>query len=412
MRSKRTTIAVIAAVALLAGVGVFAFTGRGPDRSADVTPYAEATTGVADADGGADVATRDTGSADATGGNTNAANATDAANDGAEDHLLAAKDDSAATGGSVTDGGDGNADANDPVPDGSGDADKTGEGPADDPNANNGPNQSGVNDPSISNNNTQAAGPKPTDGTNSQPNSETKPNDGTDPYAGDPGGDPANGGTVSDGVPSQPHSPVTVPDDGSGDPEAHTADVDLPALFAPVTKESDPGADASGLPAFLAETDPAFMRDETDEGYRLIGYDAGDVYEIKNLDAGVLVTITYRYPTGQTSRRGDLVYDESKERPRVFAVLEYLFPEQAEAVRNDFTAMRHWQESYLRAYGLSEIDWAAFVRSRYYGTRYCLMSVSRDTVTVTVYPAGYRDEMGDFAANGSYREFYTYPLNR
>ena len=436
MRSKRITVAVVAGVVLLAALGVFAFGRTGPDGKAEAPSVtADGAGGNAEAAGdargadGSDTDGADSGSDThgANGSGTNGADGAGTQNADGDPYVLAAKDDSAANGRPVSDGGNAPADdpggGNDPAkgPDPAntdaaenpGGTDGSGTGPEPAPAAEmpsgdgNGPAETPSGETAVT------PAPKP-DGDNAEDpgNGNAQNTGGTDPYAGDPGGDPANGGTVSDGVPSQPHSPVTVPDDGSGDPAVHTGDVDLPALFAPVSKSSDPGADGAGLPAFLAGIDPSFMRDETDEAYRLIGYDAGDVYEIQDDAEGAIVTVTYRYPTGQTSRRRDLVYDESKERPRVFAVLEYLFPEQAEAVRNDFTAMRHWQESYLRAYGLPEIDWSAFVRSRYYGTRYCLMSVTRDTVTVTVYPAGYRDELGDFAANGSYREFYTYPPGR
>ncbi len=219
------------------------------------------------------------------------------------------------------------------------------------------------------------------------------------------------GSTPPFGVPATPHTPVAVPDDGTADPDAAKANVDLPALFYPVAKEPDKGVPADLLIEHLLASDPAVVRDEQTGSFRLIGYADGDVYEIKTLaEGGFLATLTYRFPTGRTSRRGDLIYNEAKERPRLEDALEYLFPEQFDAVWNDFTSMRYWEEFYLRAYGLTEPDWSAFVRSRAFGTRYCRMAVTRDTVTVTVYPDGYRDANGDFAPDGSYREFYTYPV--
>jgi len=292
------------------------------------------------------------------------------------------------------------------------------------------PGQSGVSPSDLSDPGEDAAGEADeTDGTKA-PGSDVIPDepplpgsdgtsDGTSVETAAPGGDestetpPAPPEPVpGEGIPASPHVPVTVPEDGLGDPETHTANVDLPALFFPVERTDDPGKPADGLLASLRDLDPLLLRDEGTDAVKQIVYAGGDAYETKVLpEGGTLVTMTYRFPTGQTSRRGDLLYDEKAERSRLFAAFDYLFPEQVEAVRTDFTAMRHWEEAYLRAYGLSAPDWSAFVRSRYYGTRYCRMSVTRDTVTVTVYPAGYADPLGDFAANGSYREFYTYPMN-
>ncbi len=231
-----------------------------------------------------------------------------------------------------------------------------------------------------------------------------------------PGGDEPAAGEGSgpgDGTPAAPHEPVATPDDGTGDPAAHTAAVDLPALFSPVMKETDAGTPADLLIEEMLAADPSPFRDEETGFSRMLVYADGDSYEIQTLpEGGVLAEMMYRFPTGQLSRRRDLVYNEANEYPRFRAALAYLFPEQFDSVWNDFATMRHWEEVYLRAYGLEEIDWAAFVRSRFFGARYCRMAVTRDAVTVTVYPAGYRDRNGDFAPDGSYREFYTYPLDR
>ncbi|MBR5741356.1 MAG: hypothetical protein IKX91_02265, partial [Firmicutes bacterium] len=236
---------------------------------------------------------------------------------------------------------------------------------------------------------------------------------GPDPFAGDPGGDPADGSRPSDGVPAVPYNPAleTATEGGTGEPDVLTAAVDLPALFSPVDTDDAQGVPADGLIEYLRETDPAVLRDESAAGLATLAYADGNVFEVKTLaDGKTLVTMTYRFPTGQKSRRGDMTYDEKTEKPRAFAAFEYLLPEYAETAENDFASMRHWEEVYCRAYGLAEADWSAFVRSRYYGARYCRMSVTRDTVTVTLYPAGYVDDSGDFAANGSYREFFTYPI--
>ena len=176
---------------------------------------------------------------------------------------------------------------------------------------------------------------------------------------------------------------------------------------APSRNDSNAAGNAAdGLVAYMKTFDPAWYREDSAFGeqrqYELVEYFAGDSYETKTVWGSTERTakFTYNYIWEGSSRFQDQHRGEDPDlvaqRERVRAMLQYLLPEFGEEAYRDF----------LQVEALNYQDRRWYSRTAWYGERLVQFSIQSGTVTGTVYPYGYTDEINGLPQRGEVEELF------
>lgn len=194
--------------------------------------------------------------------------------------------------------------------------------------------------------------------------------------------------------------------DAAGKEEVSDGEKPLPDGLLEELEHALNGTGAEGLISYMKASYPGWYRQDTSltdqRQYELVEYFAGDTYETKNLwgSSDRTAKVTYNYIWEGSSRFQDRHQgkdpDLIAQRARVRAMLQYLLPAFGEAVYQDF----------LQVEALNYQDRRWYSRTAWYGERLVQISIQSGTVTVTVYPLGYTDEINGLPAKGQVEELF------
>ncbi|MBE6037560.1 MAG: hypothetical protein E7223_08155 [Clostridiales bacterium] len=195
------------------------------------------------------------------------------------------------------------------------------------------------------------------------------------------------GGQAEHSAAARPGEPADSPDAGEGGAAAELR-----------------GRAADGLVPYMMEAYPSWHREDRSEtaqrSYALVEYFAGDSYETCTLwgSSEKTAKFTYNYVWEGSSRFQDRHQgkdpDPVTQRARIRAMLYYLLPGFGEEAYQDF----------LQVEALNYQDRRWYSRTSWYGDRLVQFSIQSGTVTGTVYPYGYTDEVNGLPEKGTVEE--------